>query len=170
MATRIRTSIAKTNPYYISKHEYLAARHFALQYPEWKKQKQEITSRINYGFRFGEVHSTSICSPVEKAAELSERYSLRMELIERIAKIAGEDIWEFVLLGVTTECSYEYLRLVKDIPCCKEVYYKMYRKFFWLLNKELLRIFDIKIATCLMENLNIFEEENEHGKRKTDDV
>ena len=137
MGTNIRTDISKDNPYYISKHEYLMTRHFALQYNEWKKQKNEIQTRVRYGFSVGGGKNESIVSPVEVNTEKAELYSFRMSLVEQAAKIAGEDIWEFVLIGVTTECNYDYLRMVKGIPCCKDVYYKMYRKFFWVLNREI---------------------------------
>ena len=137
MGTNIRNSISESNPFYISKHEYLMAKHFALQYNEWKKQKKEIETRINSSFKMGGVQNSSLSSPVEKAQEDSEKYTFWMSLVEQAAKIAGEDIWEIVLLGVTSECNYEYLRLVKNIPCCKDVYYRMYRKFYWILNKEL---------------------------------
>lgn len=140
MGTNIRTSVSESNPYYISKHEYLMSKHFALMYPEWKKRKAEIESRINYGFKIGGGKNETIVCPVEKAIEESEKYSSRICLIEHIAKIAGEDIWEIILIGVTTECSYEYLRMVKNLPCCKDTYYKMYRKFFWLLNHEIFEI------------------------------
>lgn len=137
MGTNIRNSVSEANPYYISKHEYLMAKHFALQYNDWKKAKGEIERRVGSGFRIREGHDQAVVSPVEKAMEDSEKYAFRMDLVERAAKIAGEDIWEIVLIGVTTECNYEYLRLIKGIPCCKDVYYRMYRKFFWELNREL---------------------------------
>ena len=137
MGTNIRNSISESNPYYISKHEYLMAKHFALQYSEWKKKRKEIESRISYGLRIGGGKNETIVNPIEKAVDDAEKYIFRMNLVEQAAKIAGEDIWEIVLLGVTSECNYEYLRLVKNIPCCKDVYYRMYRKFYWVLNQEL---------------------------------
>lgn len=142
MGTNIRTSISKTSPFYLSKHEYLMTKHFAMQYAEWKKQKAEIETRIAYGFKIGGVQHEKVYCPVEAAQEDAERYSCRIDLIEQIAKIAGEDIWQIVLVGVTTDCNYEYLRLVKNIPCCKDTYYKMYRKFFWLLNREIFKLID----------------------------
>lgn len=142
MGTNIRTSISESSPYYISKHEYLMTKHFAMQYPEWKKQRNEIESRITYGFKMGGVQYEKIYNPVERAQEDAEKYAARIDLIEQMAKIAGEDIWQIVLVGVTTDCNYEYLRLVKNLPCCKDTYYKMYRKFFWLLNREILRLID----------------------------
>lgn len=144
MSTKIRNSISESNPYYISKHEYLMAKHFALQYNDWKKQRYEIENRVAYGFKINSATNGALPCPVEKAMEDVEKYIFRMDLIEQMAKISGEELWEFVLLGVTTEYGYEYLHLVKGIPCCKDVYYKMYRKFFWLLNRELLGIFDAR--------------------------
>lgn len=137
MGTNIRNKVSESNPFYLSKHEYLMVRHFALQYSDWKKLKREIENRVGYGFKMGGFHDGNIFRPVEKAQEDAEKYSFRMNLIEQAAKIAGEDIWEIVLLGVTTECNYEYLRLVKNIPCCKDVYYRMYRKFYWVLNQKI---------------------------------
>ena len=137
MGTNIRNDISKSNPYYLSKHEYLMVRHFALQYTDWKKCKREIESRIARGFITGDAVNGTLINPVEKAQEDAEKYIFRMNLIEQAAKIAGEDIWEIVLIGVTTECNYDYLRLIKNIPCCKDTYYKMYRKFYWILNQEL---------------------------------
>ena len=137
MGTNIRNDISKSNPYYLSKHEYLMVRHFALQYNDWKKSRKEIEGRIGQGFIVGNITNGSTTSPVEKAQEDAEKYIFRINLVEQAAKIAGEDIWEIVLIGVTTECNYEYLRLIKNIPCCKDVYYKMYRKFYWVLSQEL---------------------------------
>jgi hypothetical protein len=36
-----------------------------------------------------------------------------------------------MLLAVTEEVSYEHI----SPPCCKEVWYAAYRRFFWLLDK-----------------------------------
>ena len=137
MGTNIRNKIAESNPFYISKHEYLMAKHFALLYPEWKKQKHEIENRIAYGFKMGGTYDHDLVKPVEKAADDAEQYAVRINMVEQSAKIAGGDIWEYLLTGVTSECNYEYLRLVKNIPCCKDVYYRMYRKFFWVLSHEI---------------------------------
>lgn len=146
MGTNIRNKISESNPYYLSKHEYLTVRHFALQYPDWKKQKTEVESRIRYGFDLTPIQNGRINKPVESAQEAAEKYSVRMNVVEQSAKIAGGDIWEYLLIGVTTECNYDYLRLMKHIPCCKDTYYKMYRKFYWLLNCQLTVIFTTYIT------------------------
>ena len=96
MGTNIRNDISRSNPYYISKHSYLMAKHFALQYNDWKKMRYEIESRIGYGFNAERNQNGPISRPVELAQEKAEKYSFKMGLIEQAAKIAGGDIWEYV--------------------------------------------------------------------------
>ena len=37
-----------------------------------------------------------------------------------------------LVLGIILEY---VLKIKMDIPCCKDVYYESYRRFFWILNK-----------------------------------
>lgn len=45
-------------------------------------------------------------------------------------KILMKKLDEMVLKG------YDFLKSRLDIPCCKETYYDLYRRFFWLLDRE----------------------------------
>ena len=45
------------------------------------------------------------------------------------------ELAEYILKGVTEGWSYDILKARMNIPCCKDVYYTAYRRFFWLLNK-----------------------------------
>ena len=56
-------------------------------------------------------------------------------MIEQTAKDTDLGLWDYILKAVTEGVSYDYLKARLDIPCCKDVYYELYRKFFWLLNK-----------------------------------
>ena len=62
-------------------------------------------------------------------------YSKRMDMIQDASEKANSDLAEYILKGVTEGLSYEVLKIKMDIPCCKDVYYENYRKFFWILNK-----------------------------------
>lgn len=136
MATIIRTSIALTNPWYISKHRYLELKHFCFQYPEWRKERLEIESRIVGGFSGERIVGGDRSSLVERQQEQANQYEIKMSLVEKAAVEAGDDLWPWLLKGVTKECGYEYLHMTEGIPCCKDVYYRMYRKFFWVLSRE----------------------------------
>lgn len=44
---------------------------------------------------------------------------------------ADGDMGELMLRAVTEGMSYEHI----SPPCCKEIWYAAYRRFFWLLDK-----------------------------------
>lgn len=57
-------------------------------------------------------------------------------MIERVANETDEILGPYILLGVTEGYSYDILKARYNIPCCKDVYYELYRRFFWLLSRE----------------------------------
>ena len=56
-------------------------------------------------------------------------------MIEKTAKETDLSLAEYIVIGVTEGISYDLLRVNYNIPCCKDIYYECYRRFFWLLNK-----------------------------------
>ena len=49
---------------------------------------------------------------------------------------ADPDLYQYLIRGVTEGLSYDALKMKYDIPCCRDVYYAAYRRFFWLLSKR----------------------------------
>lgn len=133
MSTIIRSEVSKKNIYWIERHRYYELKHFCLQYPLWKKAYSEIDGLCRQ-------HSDTIkttspeTSPTEKLAEDMLYYSERMDMVERAAYEADATLANYILKAVTKGYSYEYLKSKLEIPCCREVYYQLYRKFFWILN------------------------------------
>jgi hypothetical protein len=74
--------------------------------------------------------------PTAKCAEARLFYFDRMSMIEQAAITADAVLSSYILKAVTEGVSYEHLKAGSEIPCCKDVYYTLYRRFFWLLNKE----------------------------------
>lgn len=74
-------------------------------------------------------------NPTERIAMIRSFYSDRMGMIEKTAKEADNELSEYIVIGVTENMSYDLLRVNYNIPCCKDIYYDRYRRFFWLLNK-----------------------------------
>lgn len=138
MATEIRPELSEKNPYWIGKHRYYELKHFCLQYPIWKKAYNALiglSSRPNYLDIFvksGQVHS----DPTARCAESRVSFAKRMELVEQAAIGTDGDLYPYILRGVTEGLSYNALKMQYAIPCCREVYYNLYRRFFWLLSKE----------------------------------
>lgn len=116
MGTTIRPEPSKKNEFWIDKHRYYELKHFCLQYPVWKKAWLALKN-------------------VSKD-DAAEFYEQRMSIVKEAAVEADESLADYILLGVTTGVSYEHLSLRHNIPCCKEIYYSRYRKFFWILSKK----------------------------------
>lgn len=136
MATKIRPELSEKNEYWIEKHRYYELKHFCLQYPIWKKAYSALdgvnTQQSNLTvFLKTNVHS----DPTASCVEAREFYFNRIKMIEKTALDTDLELAEYVLQGVTEGYSYNHLNLKLDIPCCKDVYYELYRRFFWLLDK-----------------------------------
>lgn len=133
MGTIIRPEISRNNRYWIDKHRHYELKHFCLQYPEWKKAYRLSTS-ISSSIGDQSSRGSSYGDPTAKQAIRRARYLERIELIERVAGEADEDLHNYILKAVTEGLSYTYLRTKLNIPCGRDLYYDRYRKFFWLLD------------------------------------
>lgn len=137
MGTVTRPELSVNNQYWVEKHRYYELKHFCLQYPLWKKNRSVIDgwkgNSNGVKVPFGEHlpnDPTAIC------AESRLYFSKRIELVERVAVEAADDLADYILKGVTEGVSYNYLKSKLEIPCCKDTYYQLYRKFFYLLSKR----------------------------------
>lgn len=71
-----------------------------------------------------------------KAAERAAQLSKDCELVEQTAIEADAGIYQYILLAVTENVPYHYLRTLKDIPCGYRYFYEKRHKFFYLLAKK----------------------------------
>lgn len=136
MGTTIRPELSDKNKYWIERHRYYELKHFCLQYPIWKKayialdglSKRPVDLAVSSK---ANTHS----DPTAKCVEARSFYFERMAMIEQTAVETNADLSIYILKGVTEGVSFEYLKARLEIPCCKDTYYELYRRFFWLLNK-----------------------------------
>ena len=133
MSTVIRADISQKNKYYIDKHRYYELKHFCLQYPSWKKKL------INFDYMLRRdadisVDSNQVSDPTERMVEVRDLYLTRTEIIETAAAATDRLLGPYILEGVTNGLSYEKLNARKQVPCNKDTYYQLYRKFFFILN------------------------------------
>lgn len=137
MSTRVRAELSTKNKYWIPKHKYYELKHYCLQYPYWVKKYISINlecpsnSITIIGNNLGDISDRTS----DKAIELA-LYKSKMDMLENIAKKTDSYLWKYILSAVTEGVSYTYLKTKLNIPCCRDVYYELYRKFFWLLSKE----------------------------------
>lgn len=136
MQTKIRSEVSEKNPYWIEKHRYLELKHFCLQYPIWKKAYTSLDGLSRRPADLALFRTTEVGNPTARCAIAKAFYSEKLDLINQVATKTDPDFAAYILLGVTEGLSFDTLKIKYGIPCCKDVYYTLYRKFFWLLNKE----------------------------------
>ena len=136
MTTLIRPEISKKNKYYIDKHRHYELKHFCLQYPEWKREYDAYTNIGPNLSRFEELYSGSMKSdPTANWAVKRAYYSDMINIVEKAALETDYILYKYILKAVTEGLSYTYLRNILKMPCSRDIYYELYRRFFWILNK-----------------------------------
>lgn len=137
MGTKIRPEVSEKNLYWISKHRYYELKHFCMQYPEWEKAYHSLDgypkkSAAIIANRSGE-HTTD---PTAMYAEARAHFQWRMGMVDNAARMAAGDYWVLLKMAVILEISYEKMEAQNGgMPISKDMWYVMYRKFFWLLDK-----------------------------------
>lgn len=137
MATTIRPEVSQNNEYWISKHRYYELKHFCLQYPTWKAaykllEHEGIRSLDPSGY----IPTSETSDPTARIAVAKSFFGGHIRMIEDIAAEADKSLSQYLIKGVTEGWSYDILKVRLNIPCCKDVYYNVYRRFFWLLSRE----------------------------------
>ena len=134
MSTTIRPELSEKNKYWIERHRYYELKHFCLQYPIWRRARASIDGMAKRPMEVV-IFSGTVGSPTERAAAAREFYTERMQMVEDCTDETDSDLASYILKAVTEGLSYEHLCTRIGIPCCRDTYYEMYRRFFWLLNK-----------------------------------
>lgn len=137
MSTDIRPELSPKNCYWIEKHRYYELKHFCLQYPTWRRKYNSLISYPSSWPQLVPPTKTNVINdPVTKHIDERLFYANRMEMLERVAKETDEELARYILKAITEGISYDHMRVRSDIPCCKDTYYELYRRFFWLLSIE----------------------------------
>lgn len=137
MGTTIRPELSEKNPYWIEKHRYYELKHFCLQYPIWRKAYAALDGLSTTSTDIAMfVVTNAFGDPTAKCGIARAYYSERTDMVERVAEQTDQELADYILKAVTEGWSYEILKARLGIPCCRDTYYELYRRFFWLLNKE----------------------------------
>ena len=128
-----RPELSKKNPYWIDRHRYYELKHFCMQYGRWKSLCNEIGTYQSPNFSEVKI-SKNNPDPVLNAVERRDEYAKNIELIENSAKLADEQLYGYLLIGVTENVSYFGLRCYHQMPACRDKYYGAYRRFFFILD------------------------------------
>ena len=134
MSTNIRAELSKKNEYWIDRHRYYELKHFVMQYPLWKMKSEALD-----GMRSSSV--IALCEPHNEESKVEENairkifYTDRMNMVKKAAQDADPVIGSYILKGILHGVSYDKLSARYKVPCSRDEYYKLYRRFFWLLSQ-----------------------------------
>jgi hypothetical protein len=131
--------LSTKNPYYLTKHRFYEVYHYAMQYQEWKDEYR-TTEQTMRGIAYDgvKVKSSGSGDTLERVAIRLTELSEKIEMLEAVARETDKDLSEYILRGVTDEqVTYNYLSMVLHIPCSRNTYYSLRRKFYWLLSERL---------------------------------
>lgn len=136
MGTIIRAEISTSNRYWVEKHRYYELKHFCFQYPEWKREYASA-DRISAGVSHISERVTGgpVADPTVMLAERRLYYRERIEMVESVAREAAGELAPYLLKGVTEAITFEKLNARERIPCSRDTWYRLYRRFFWLLDR-----------------------------------
>ena len=129
-----KPELSKKNPYYLPRHRYYELKHFCFQYNEWKKALLLLDGWNSSGEDLNEgIRGNLPSDPTERCALLRAYYSQKIKMVEDCIAQAEPAVAPFLKMGVTEGLSYSHLR-ARGCPCGSEMYYDIYRRFFWLLH------------------------------------
>lgn len=136
MSTDIRPEISKRNKYWISRKHYHELKNFCLQYNEWKNALifLDPETGILKPDKISPNAPSNGTSTTEWLAIRRVYFKNKIEMVEEAAKETDDVLGTYILMGVTQGATYETLRLKYNVPCCRDKYYELYRRFFWLLS------------------------------------
>lgn len=141
MGTSIRAELSKKNRWWISKHRYYELKHFCLQYREWEKEYRELSFMVSGDISRNDLSGVKNTSYRDRdntgeiASKMAE-LSRNIEMVKRMCGEADVMLSEYIFRAVVNGETYSKMQAGERIPCCQDVFYDRYHKFFWLLDKE----------------------------------
>ncbi len=124
------------NEYDITKFAYRELHNFCLQYAFKKQKLKDILSPFKSQIITGMPHGNEVGNPSESAAVKASALSSDIEMIEKCARKAGDKDYELLLLSVTQDVPWYYLRMLKGLETSEKKFNHKRRYFYYLLASE----------------------------------
>lgn len=128
---KIKKRDMKLSDYNISRAKYNELKYFCMQYNEKKRELQGrygLWAMISDGQPKGNLPG----KPTESIAVENTMLQRDIDLIERTAKEADPDIYQWLMKNITEGIPYEWL----NAPVGRRQFYESRRYFFYLLSQK----------------------------------
>jgi hypothetical protein len=108
--------------------------HFCKQYKEWQKKLNDISFLKGTGDVM--IVDTSTGDPVGTIVELREMYLRKIDMVVTSATESDSVLAPYILKAVTEGLDYNKLRVQTDVPCNQKEFYRIRRRFFYILSQK----------------------------------
>lgn len=126
-----------SSKYAIPKEDYLTAIHYSLRYPLWREEVESMadTSKAITYDKDKVQTSFGYDSTFEAAVRIADSNKQhKIQLIDDIIKLVADDMDYWLRLGVCYGLTFNQLK-GKGMPCEKDTYYTMRRRYYYELIK-----------------------------------
>ena len=123
--------------YGINNKRYRELKAFCEQYPIWKNELKDhaYIQGIDYD-KEPTSKTNDISDRTGKDAIRLIRYDKNCQLVEKVAKEADAEFWQYLIKAICYEVPMSYLISVDYMPMEKSAFYERRRYFFYLLDIE----------------------------------
>lgn len=144
MSTTIRPELSERNPYYVPKERYLELLHFTRQFEYWVTEcnRYDIHSvRTNYDrVQINDVKDNTARDAIRNASmsnKIKMVHKCAFKAVDIVCKGVIRDyqpVIDALIFGIVHDQGYDFINVNHIIS--RDMYYKVYHCYFWLLNKE----------------------------------
>ena len=127
----------KLDNYGISVHRYRELLHMCRQYDEMRRKLDRIRQGVDEPTPSASGPASLVKDPTgSRAARAADSWcSARIAAIEQAAIAADPAVAPYIIRNATHGTSYDAMRARDEhLPCGREMFYELRRKFFWLLD------------------------------------
>lgn len=126
----------KIEDLHVSKRKTNQLKIYCKHYKEWVELLNEIEYYPNQTVSSDKIKSLTIANPTASIAELKEVLIKNIYVIEKASVLTDPNYGELIFKAVTEGWGYDRLKKECDVKISKPTYYRLYRRFFWILDKS----------------------------------
>lgn len=111
--------------------------YYCKQYPIWEAELEAMTDTsraITYDQE--RVQTSHNSDPTADLALRRAEISRKKEMVDQTAQAVAGNMWHWLILGACHDHPYYYLQQ-SGIPCGKDMYYNLRRKFLFEMAKKI---------------------------------
>ena len=127
----------KTSKYYVPGEVFLTTVHFCRQYPLWEAElaaNPDTATGISYDR--DRVQTSGGYDATAELAMHRQMIARKKELVDDTASEVAGPMDRWLILGVGSGLTFYQLQ-DRGIPCVKDMYYDLRRKFYYELSKKI---------------------------------